>query len=405
MSSYKQKLENILHSGEKDVKKLYNAVSATVIKEIAPNMKRDSKDRRAAYFSIEFLIGRMIYSNLFNLGILEETRNILSGNGLDPNMFEQIDDCALGNGGLGRLAACFLDSAATHRLPLDGYGIRYRYGLFKQYFDKGFQNEIPDNWTDFGDPWSIRNEDERVRIDFKHQSVWAVPYDMPVIGYKNNIVNRLRLWQAEPITGQEFNFKAFNNQNYADAFCARNEAEAISCVLYPNDDTDEGKRLRLKQEYFFTSASLQSMIRDYKKGNDNADFSKFAESFAIQLNDTHPTVAVPELIRLLILENIPFAEAVKVAKETLNYTNHTVMAEAFEKWNVELFCSVIPEVYPYVVMVQNELRQALHQKNVPEDVRSVYHIVDNGIIHMARLAVFGTGMTNGVAELHTDILK
>ncbi|MCL1904278.1 MAG: glycogen/starch/alpha-glucan family phosphorylase [Oscillospiraceae bacterium] len=404
MSSYKQKAEAVICSGEKDIKKLYNALSSIVTDELAPRMK-SYKGRRAAYLSIEFLIGRMIYSNLFNLGLLEETRNILSGNGLDPNMFEQIDDCALGNGGLGRLAACFLDSAATHDLPLDGYGIRYRYGLFKQYFDKGFQNEIPDNWTNFGDPWSVRKEDERVRIDFKNQSVWAVPYDMPIIGYGNNTVNRLRLWQAEPITGQEFNFEAFNRQDYSESFRTRNEAEAISCVLYPNDNTDEGKRLRLKQEYFFTSASLQSMIRDYKDGNPNADFGGFAKAYAIQLNDTHPTIAVPELIRLLILENLSFTEAFKTANETLNYTNHTIMAEAFEKWNVELFCSVIPEVYPYVVMVQNELRQVLHKKKISETERGIYNIIDNGTINMARLAVFGTDTTNGVAELHTNILK
>jgi starch phosphorylase len=413
MSSFKQKLEAILNSQDKDnPKKLYNAISSAAMKEVTDAHPGVPTGKRAAYLSAEFLMGRMIYSNLFNLGWLEETRKVLSSNGLDPNMFEQIDDCALGNGGLGRLAACFLDSAATHGLPLDGYGIRYRYGLFKQYFDKGFQNEIPDNWTNFGDPWSIRKEDERVQIDFKHRSVWAVPYDMPVIGYKNNTVNRLRLWQSEPMTGQEFGFEAFNNQDYAEAFRARNEAEAISSVLYPNDDTDEGKRLRLKQEYFFTSASLQSMIRDYKhrarageQATSEADFNKFAEAYAIQLNDTHPAVAVPELIRLLILENLTFAEAFKTAQTALNYTNHTIMAEAFEKWDVELFCSVIPEVYPYVVMVQNELKHALYKKGLELDRRSIFNIIDGGKIHMARLAVFGTAVTNGVAQLHTDILK
>ena len=402
MSSYKQAIESILQSGEKDPVKLYNAISEAAMKQVLPKLK-PTTGRRACYLSIEFLMGRMVYSNLFNLGLLEETRNVFSSNGLDPNMFEQINDCSLGNGGLGRLAACFLDSAATHDLPLDGYGIRYRYGLFKQYFDKGFQNEIPDSWFNFGDPWSVRREDEKVRIDFKHQSVWAVPYDMPIIGYKGNTVNKLRLWQAEPMTGGEFNFEAFNNENYAEAFRVRNEAEAISCVLYPNDNTDEGKRLRLKQEYFFTSASLQSMLRDYKANN--ADFTEFAKAFAIQLNDTHPTVAVPELIRLLINENLSFAEAFKVAQSALNYTNHTVLAEAFEKWDVELFCSVIPEVYPYVVMLQNELRLVLHKKKIPQKERGVYNIIEDGKIHMARLAIFGANTVNGVAQLHTDILK
>ncbi|MCL2070969.1 MAG: glycogen/starch/alpha-glucan family phosphorylase [Oscillospiraceae bacterium] len=405
MSSYKQKLENILRGGEKNPKKLYNAISSAAMEQIPPYSNRRDK-KTACYLSIEFLLGRMVYSNLFNLGLLPETRQILSNSGLDPNLFEQIDDCALGNGGLGRLAACFLDSAATHDLPLDGYGIRYRYGLFRQYFDKGFQNEIPDDWTDFGDPWSVRNEGERVRIDFKNQSVWAIPYDMPIIGFGTKTVNRLRLWQAEPLTSEKFDFESFNKQDYSEAFRARDHAEAISCVLYPNDDTDEGKRLRLKQEYFFASASLQSMIRDFKANSETApDFNKFAEHYAVQLNDTHPAVAVPELIRLLILENLTFTEAFKTARAALNYTNHTIMAEAFEKWDVELFCTVIPEVYPYVVMVQNELRYVLHKKNIDEDKRNIYNIIDEGRIHMARLAVFGTSMTNGVAQLHTDILK
>jgi starch phosphorylase len=403
MSSYKQKLETIINSGERDPKALYNSVSQAVMEEVAPHWTKRSeaqKSKRACYLSAEFLIGRMIYANLFNLGLLEETRKVFQNAGLDPNMLEQVPDHALGNGGLGRLAACFLDSAATHDLPLDGYGIRYRYGLFKQYFDKGFQNEIPDSWLDFGDPWSVRREDERVLIQFKHQSVWAVPYDMPVIGYGNKSVNRLRLWQAEPSDGQEFSFEAFNKQDYAGAFRARNEAEAISAVLYPNDDTDEGKRLRLKQEYFFTSASLQSIIRDFRESGE--DFTEFAEFYAVQLNDTHPAVAVPELIRLLINENLSFTEAFKVAQATLAYTNHTIMAEALEKWSVEMFCEVIPEVYPYVVMVQNELRLAIHKKKLP---LRPYSIIDNGVIHMARMAVFGTHSTNGVAQLHTDLLK
>jgi starch phosphorylase len=230
-----------------------------------------------------------------------------------------------------------------------------------------------------------------------------VPFDMPVIGYvragaSRPTVNKLRLWQAEPI--QDFNFEAFNKSDYAGAFRAQNEAEAISAVLYPNDDTDEGKRLRLKQEYFFTSASLQSIIRDFKANN--GDFTKFADFYAVQLNDTHPAVAVPELIRLLILENLSFEQAFKIAQATLAYTNHTIMAEALEKWSVDMFCQVIPEVYPYVVMVQNELRQVIYKKNLEAEK---YNIIDNGVIHMARMAIFGTHSTNGVAQLHTDILK
>ncbi|MCL2634255.1 MAG: glycogen/starch/alpha-glucan phosphorylase [Oscillospiraceae bacterium] len=402
---YRQNIERIIKSGEKDVKRLYNAISEAAMEELKPRLleKRYNK-KTACYLSAEFLIGRMVYSNLFNLGLLEQTKQVLGENGFDPNMFEQIEDLALGNGGLGRLAACFLDSAATHNLPLDGYGIRYRYGLFKQYFDKGFQNEIPDNWIKFGDPWSVRSEGEKVRVDFKGQSVWAVPYDMPVIGYKTNTINRLRLWQAEPLENQEFDFDSFNKQNYSDAFKARNEAEAITCVLYPNDDTDEGRRLRIKQEYFFTSASLQSIIRDFKINN--KDFKKFHEFYAVQLNDTHPAVAVPELIRLLIEENLTFDEAFATAQKTLAYTNHTIMAEALEKWDVDLFCSVLPEVYPYIVMVQNKLKHTLHELDIDKKEREIYSIIDDKKrIHMARLSLFGTHSVNGVAELHTEILK
>ncbi|MCL2754649.1 MAG: glycogen/starch/alpha-glucan family phosphorylase [Oscillospiraceae bacterium] len=405
MNDYRAKIEKALHAGDKSPKALYNAISEAVMENIKYSEKAGKK--RASYLSMEFLIGRMVYANLFNLGLLDETRRVLSDNGLDPNMFEQIEDCALGNGGLGRLAACFLDSAATHNIPLDGYGIRYRYGLFKQYFDKGFQNEIPDDWTTFGDPWSVRGADEeRVKIDFKGQSVWAVPYDMPVIGFSKDgqrTINRLRLWQAEPADGAKFDMTAFSKQDYAAAFRAANEAEAVSCVLYPNDDTDEGKRLRLKQQYFFTSASLQSMIRDFKKNG--GDFANFHESYAIQLNDTHPAVAVPELIRLLILENLTFSEAFEIANKTLAYTNHTLLPEALEKWGVDLFCSVIPEVYPYVVMVQNELRRYLHTQEIAVERREKYHIIADGTIHMARMAIFGTHTTNGVAQLHTDLLK
>ncbi|MCL1832687.1 MAG: glycogen/starch/alpha-glucan family phosphorylase, partial [Oscillospiraceae bacterium] len=218
--------------------------------------------------------------------------------------------------------------------------------------------------------------------------------------------NRLRLWQAEPISGQEFDFDAFNKQDYSGAFRAGNEAEAISVCLYPNDDTDDGKRLRLKQQYFFASASLQSMIRDFKAATDKPDFLKFADKYAIQLNDTHPAVAVPELIRLLILENLTFEEAFKAATNTLSYTNHTLLPEALEKWSVDLFCSVMPEVYPYVVMVQNELRHTLYKKDIDIDGDGrIYSIIDNSTIHMARMAIFGTHTTNGVAQLHTDLLK
>ncbi len=405
MGEFKKNIEAyIANTDSKDMLGLYNAVSNAAIKECESAWKKPHTGKVACYLSAEFLIGRMVYANLLNLGVLPEFQQVMKDNKLDVNMFEGVEDTALGNGGLGRLAACFLDSAATLDLPLDGYGIRYKYGLFKQYFSEGFQREVADDWTKFGDPWSVRKEKERVRIEFKDQSVWAIPYDMPVIGYKSNTVNNLRLWQAEPVSG--FDFAAFNDQNYSEAFKARDTAEAISSVLYPNDDTEEGKRLRLKQQYFFSSASLQSILRDYKAAN-GTDFSKFASCFAIQLNDTHPTVAIPELLRLLIsCENLTFDQAFPIVVNTFAYTNHTIMAEALEKWDVGLFCSVIPEVYPYVVMLQNKLKQDLHNKGINGADQLPYYIVDEDRrIHMARMAIYATHSTNGVAALHTEILK
>jgi len=404
--SFKQNLDKIIGEMEsKSLLELYDSLSRGVMDGVRPEWEAPQKGgKRACYLSMEFLIGRVIYANLLNLGILDGFREVFKDRGLDPDMFEAVEDAALGNGGLGRLAACFLDSAATHGIRLDGYGIRYKYGLFKQYFRDGFQCEEADDWTKFGDPWSIRREKERVKIEFKDQTVWAVPYDMPVIGYGGKTVNTLRLWQAEAISG--FDFGVFNEQRYNEAYLERSLAESISSVLYPADDTDEGKRLRIKQQYFFSSASLQSILREYKAEH-GCDFSKFADSYAFQLNDTHPTVAIPELLRILIAcENLSFDEAFRICKSAFAYTNHTIMAEALEKWDVGLFCSVIPEVYPYVVMLQNKLKQDLHNKGINGGDQIPYYIVDESHrIHMARMAIYATHSTNGVAALHTKILK
>ncbi|MFV0411849.1 MAG: glycogen/starch/alpha-glucan phosphorylase, partial [Oscillospiraceae bacterium] len=404
MQEYKQKLEQLLAAGAKaDLKQLYAAVSEAAMAQIQPVWQQPQSGKTACYFSAEFLIGRVVYANLYNLGLLNEMKEVFQQQGLDANMFEEVDDAALGNGGLGRLAACFLDSAATCGYALNGYGIRYRYGLFRQYFKKGFQQEEADNWLRFGDPWSARRENERVLVRFKNQNVWAVPYDMPVIGYGGKTVNTLRLWQAEPET--PFDFEQFNDQNYQEAYRRQNEAAAISAVLYPNDDTAEGKRLRLKQQYFFSAASLQSILGRYK-ARFGQNLCGLPQQFAIQLNDTHPVVAIPELLRLLMAgEGLPFAEAFALVQQTFAYTNHTIMAEALEKWEVNLFCEVIPEVYPYVVMLQNYLSEELAGRAVAPGQRAVYNIVEDGRIHMARMAVFATHSTNGVAALHTEILK
>lgn len=404
MEGYKEKLAKALAECDTtDLKQLYAVVSKAAVRQVKDTWHGRDAQKTACYFSAEFLVGRVVYANLYNLGLLEDMRAAFRQHGLDANMFESVDDAALGNGGLGRLAACFLDSAATCGYALDGYGIRYHYGLFKQYFEKGFQMEEADDWLRFGDPWSTRREDERVMVRFKDQQVWAVPYDMPVIGYGGKHVNTLRLWQAEPL--RPFDFAKFNDQEYAAAYKEQNDAFSITAVLYPNDDTAEGKRLRLKQQYFFSSASLHSILRQYK-ARFGEDLTALPRHYAVQLNDTHPTVAIPELLRLLMERgHMEFADAFGVVQSLFAYTNHTIMAEALEKWDVDLFCSVLPEVYPYVVMLQNHLRRTLHQKGIDGAALEPYSIILDGRVHMARMAVFATHSTNGVAALHTEILK
>ena len=386
-----------------DVKALYHAVSKAAMAQASPRWKKETGQKRACYLSAEFLLGRLIYSNLLNLGLLERCNVLLRSHGVDPAVFEQIEDDALGNGGLGRLAACFLDSAAALRIPLDGFGIRYRYGLFRQRFEDGFQKEEADDWLRFGDPWSVRRESETVLVRFADQTVKAVPYDMPVIGYGDGTVNTLRLWQAEAV--EAFDFDRFNRQQYDEAVKEKNRAEDISAVLYPNDDTDEGRRLRLKQQYFFTSATMQTLTARYVC-EFGEDFSRFPDQYAIQLNDTHPTVAIPELLRLLMEDHLlSFEQAFDVVQKTFSYTNHTIMAEALEKWSVPLFCSVIPAVYPYVVMLQNALMRHLATSSLSAQERKEYRIIDEGSIHMARMAIFAGHAVNGVAKIHTEILK
>ncbi len=388
---------------EATAKELYNATSTAAMQELYPQweQQRNEVRRRVGYFSAEFLVGRLIESNLLNMGLLDETNALLQDRGISSEVFEHIEDMALGNGGLGRLAACFLDSAATHAIPLDGYGIRYRYGLFRQKIENGFQKEIADDWTVFGDPWSHRREEDGVTVSFGKQTVRAIPYDVPVIGYQKKRINTLRLWQAEAV--HEFDFTLFNEQKYDKAVKERNEAERISYVLYPNDDTDNGKMLRLKQQYFFCSASLQDMFRTYKRQYGN-DFTRFFEAYAIQLNDTHPVLAIPECIRLLTeQEGLPFDTALSVARKTFSYTNHTIMPEALEKWNIRLFKRVLPRLYRYICRIDRALEKELTAKGIT-DITG-YRIVDGECIHMARLAVFATHCTNGVAQLHTDLLK
>ena len=385
---------------------LHDALSKAVMTVIADDWiiskKKHSKARRAYYFSIEYLIGRLVFNNIYCLGVLEEVRALLKERGADLTVLEDIEDAALGNGGLGRLAACFLDSAATLELPLDGYGIRYKFGLFKQLFVDGLQSETADDWQTGGDPWSCRRDDRAVMVRFADQTVRAVPYDMPVIGYKSGHVGTLRLWQSE--AEQELNFAAFNSQNYTEAVSEKNNAEDISRVLYPNDCDDAGKKLRLKQQYFLASASLQDIIARYKRTH-GSDFTDFAAHCAIQLNDTHPVICVPELIRLLALEGIGFDDAFGIAQQTFSYTNHTVMGEALETWRVALVDEVIPEISAIIKQIDGMLYSALSEASVPADKMCGMRIIDCDTVHMARLAVFMSAYVNGVAELHSQILK
>ena len=398
--AYCKKVEELTPS------ELHLALGKVVMGEIAPNWAKSkakhNSERRAYYFSAEFLMGRMMYNNLYCLGILDEVTKLLKKKGIDINVFEEIDDAALGNGGLGRLAACYLDSAATQEVPLDGYGIRYKYGLFKQLIKDGYQVEVADNWQRFKDPWCVRREDEAVTVSFKDQTVKAVPYDMAVIGCKTNNINTLRLWQAEAVN--EFDFTAFNNTEYDKAVKEKNDAENISKVLYPNDNKYEGKVLRLKQQYFFCSASLQDIMRRYKAKH-GTDFSHFAEENAIQLNDTHPVSCVPELVRLLQLEGMGFDEAFEIARKTCSYTNHTVLSEALEKWSADLMTQVIPEIYDIICLIANKCQEELIAKGINNEMRAKMRIIDGNAVHMARLATYAGTYVNGVAQLHTEILK
>lgn len=385
---------------------LHDAVSKALMAHIADDWERSQErhgsTRRAFYLSAEFLVGRAIYNNLLCTGLYDEIKDILKSDGSDISKMEEIEDAALGNGGLGRLAACFLDSAATLHLPLDGYGIRYRFGLFKQYFENGFQKEAVDDWARFGDPWSIRCQEDAVTISFADGAVQAVPYDMPIIGYGGQHISTLRLWQCEPMV--PFDLEGFNDQRYDKSVRGKNRAEDISRVLYPNDTTPAGKLLRLKQQYFFSSASLQDIIKKYKAIH-GADYERFADFVTIQLNDTHPVISIPELVRLLMTDNVTFDKALDIAKRVFNYTNHTIMQEALEKWDMKIVRRVSPEIARVIMAINDKFKEELQEKQVDEANFSKLLIVQNGIVHMAYLACWCSTYINGVAEIHTEILK
>ena len=419
---FRRKLE------EATPQQIYQAVAYSVKDDIIDNWIETHKayekqDKKMVYYmSMEFLMGRALGNNMINLLCYDDVRETLEELGLDLNLIEdQEPDAALGNGGLGRLAACFLDSLATLGYPAYGCGIRYRYGMFKQKIENGYQVEVPDNWLKYGNPFEIKRDEYAVEVKFGgyvdvemhngrqkfvqkgYQSVRAVPYDMPIVGYGNHIVNTLRIWDAEAINN--FNLDSFDKGEYQKAVEQENLARTICEVLYPNDNHMAGEELRLKQQYFFISASVQRAIAKYKETHD--DIRKFHEKVTFQLNDTHPTVAVAELMRILVdEEGLEWDEAWEITRKTCAYTNHTIMAEALEKWPIELFSRLLPRVYQIVEEINRRFVIEIQNKypGDQEKIRKMAILYD-GQVRMAHLAIAGSYSVNGVARLHTDILK
>lgn len=396
--------ENFIHLTKKEQ---YIALTQMIMEEIVPKWKESlnkySDKKKAYYFSAEYLMGRAFSNNLINMGYQSEIKEILKEYEINYNQIEEAEeDAGLGNGGLGRLAACFLDSAATLNYPLMGYGVRYQYGIFKQIFEDGFQVEKEDDWLKLGDPWSIKKLKDQVKVNFADGDVLAVPYDTPIIGYGGKTINTLRLWEAHAI--HPFDFKEFNEQNYDLAIKEKNKAEMISKVLYPNDTKDEGKVLRLKQQYFFVSASLQDLVKKHLERYDTLE--NFHQFHAIQLNDTHPTVAIPEMMRIFTKEyKMDWEKSWNIVVNTFAYTNHTIMQEALEQWPVRLYQALLPEVYEMIEQIDKTLIKDLQQRGISYEKIKHYKIIENDSIKMAYLAIYGTHSTNGVAKVHTDILK
>lgn len=407
---------------------VYQAVALAVKNEIidrwiATHKEYEKQDAKIVYYmSMEFLTGRFLGNNIISLCAQKEISEALKELGFDLNAIEdQERDPALGNGGLGRLAACFLDSLATLGYPAYGCGIRYRYGMFKQQIRDGFQIEVPDEWLKDGYPFEIRRAEYATEVKFGgyvdteqdgkrirfvqkgYQSVMAVPYDIPIVGYDNNMVNSLRIWDAQPVN--TFNLSEFDKGDYQKAVEQENLAKTIVEVLYPNDNHYSGKELRLKQQYFFISASVQRAVKKYKESHD--DIHKFYEKTVFQLNDTHPTVAVAELMRVLLdEENLDWDEAWEITTKTCAYTNHTIMSEALEKWPIELFSRLLPRIYQIVEEINRRFIESI-KKAYPGDNEKIRKmaIIYDGQVRMAHLAIVGSFSVNGVARLHTEILK
>lgn len=387
---------------------IFNAVSLALLEEIVDDWNATTKlykeGKRAFYISAEYLMGRALGNNLICMNQYDEVKKVLAELNIDLNTIEEIEeDAGLGNGGLGRLAACFIESGAAMNLPLVGYGLRYENGLFNQRIIDGEQVEEVDTWLKYGDPWSIRKDNEAVIVKYEDFSVKAVPYDVPIIGYDSKNINTLRLWQAESLV--PFDFKLFCDQDYVEALRNKNEAENITRVLYPADSKEEGKILRLRQQYFMVSATLQDVIRNFKEAG-HTDFEEFGKFNAVQLNDTHPVLAIPELIRILVdEEDLSFKDALAVADEVFAYTNHTILAEALEKWDIRLIKKISPRIYNIIEVINDRFVKELEGKGYTSKAIDEFSIIGGGQVRMANLAIHVGHAVNGVAQLHTDILK
>jgi starch phosphorylase len=429
-ADFKKKLMNLYAESVSESSKLHQYLAlGSLVKEYASEKWMDTNIQYAKrhvkqvyYFSMEFLIGRLLGSNLLNLGITDLCNDALHDLGIDLSEIQEVEnDAGLGNGGLGRLAACFLDSMASIGIPGHGCGIRYDYGLFEQRIVDGYQVEIPDNWLKHGNVWEVKEEDKAVVVNFggkvtpsfeneklsfnyeDYESVLAIPYDTPIIGYKNNTVNTLRLWSAETID-KDFDLESFSKGEYTKAVEHKYSVQSISQVLYPDDTRVDGKILRLKQQYFFVSASLQSIIKNYKKSN--LPMTRFDEFIAVHINDTHPSIAVAELMRLLVdEEDMSWDDAWRITTNTIAYTNHTIMNEALEKWPIEMFRKLLPRIFMIVEEIDKRFCSEVNKKY--NDLQKVHDmaIISDGNIKMAYLAIVGSHSVNGVAKLHTEILK
>lgn len=412
---------------------LYSALALTLRDRLFERMKQtkhtyaESHCKQAYYLSMEFLMGRAMGNAALNLGIEDDLKKALIDLGLNfEELAEMEHDAGLGNGGLGRLAACFIDSCATLQLPVTGYGLRYEYGMFQQRIENGYQQEMPDHWLRDGNPWELERPEFTQRVKFgghtefhRNASGWmevqwvdtndvlALPYDLPIPGYRNGTVNKLRLWKAAAT--DEFNLEDFNAGSYTDAVAAKNEAENISMVLYPNDASENGKELRLRQQYFLASASLQDIL-DYWVTTHGDDFTHFSEKNCFQLNDTHPTVAVAELMRLLIDEHgLSWEAAWAITSKTMAYTNHTLLPEALERWPVNLFGRLLPRILEVIYEINARfLREVANHWPGDRERLARLSIIEEGPqqqVRMAHLAIVGSFSVNGVAALHSELLK